>query len=152
NDLANLSCCTTTGTLFLLLTDQGFLKETDYVWETLDTIDGDSQFVDTEFRLAKAKSEEKCLQDGSKQIENDFLLAMSLSEEAGGPYARIKEPANDFHFAEQLQRKENETAVGHDSSDLTAGRNAAAAMQNPVQSDNLLTSAATPRVEKCRIL
>ncbi|KRY35025.1 Protein FAM63A [Trichinella spiralis] len=140
------------GTLFLLLTDQGFLKETDYVWETLDTIDGDSQFVDTEFRLAKAKSEEKCLQDGSKQIENDFLLAMSLSEEAGGPYARIKEPANDFHFAEQLQRKENETAVGHDSSDLTAGRNAAAAMQNPVQSDNMLTSAATPRVEKCRIL
>ncbi|KRY35030.1 Protein FAM63A [Trichinella spiralis] len=114
------------GTLFLLLTDQGFLKETDYVWETLDTI------------------------DAWRNV--NFLLAMSLSEEAGGPYARIKEPANDFHFAEQLQRKENETAVGHDSSDLTAGRNAAAAMQNPVQSDNMLTSAATPRVEKCRIL
>ncbi|KRZ73922.1 Protein FAM63A [Trichinella papuae] len=140
------------GTLFLLLTDQGFLKETDYVWETLDTIDGDSQFVDTEFRLAKAKSEEKCLQDGGKQIENDFLLAMSLSEEGGGPYARVKEPVNDFHFAEQLQRKENE-AVLHDSNDLTAGRNAAAAaVENPVQSDNMLTSTATPRVEKCRIL
>ncbi|KRZ39320.1 Protein FAM63A [Trichinella pseudospiralis] len=138
------------GTLFLLLTDQGFLKETDYVWETLDTIDGDSQFVDTEFRLAKAKSEEKCLQDGGKQIENDFLLAMSLSEEGAGPYARVKEPVDDFHFAEQFQRKENE-AVLHDSNDLTAGRNAA--VENPVQGDNMLTSTtATPRVEKCRIL
>ncbi|KRX90884.1 Protein FAM63A, partial [Trichinella pseudospiralis] len=136
------------GTLFLLLTDQGFLKETDYVWETLDTIDGDSQFVDTEFRLAKAKSEEKCLQDGGKQIENDFLLAMSLSEEGAGPYARVKEPVDDFHFAEQLQRKENE-AVLHDSNDLTAGRNAA--VENPVQGDNMLTSTtATPRVEKVK--
>ncbi len=37
------------GELFLLVTDQGFLKEPKVVWETLSSIDGDGHFVDDRF-------------------------------------------------------------------------------------------------------
>lgn len=33
-----------------MVTDQGFLKETRVVWETLNNIEGDSHFVDADFR------------------------------------------------------------------------------------------------------
>ena len=36
--------------LLLLVTDQGFLTESNVVWETLSNVEGDGHFVDTEFR------------------------------------------------------------------------------------------------------
>ena len=45
--------------IFLLVTDQGFLKENSVVWETLNSIDGDGQFVDTEFITAPPKASPK---------------------------------------------------------------------------------------------
>ncbi|XP_035670855.1 ubiquitin carboxyl-terminal hydrolase MINDY-1-like isoform X2 [Branchiostoma floridae] len=36
--------------LFLLVTDQGFLGEPNVVWETLSNVEGDSTFVDADFR------------------------------------------------------------------------------------------------------
>lgn len=35
----------------MLVTDVGFVGEPNFVWETLNNIDGDSQFVDGEFRI-----------------------------------------------------------------------------------------------------
>lgn len=32
------------------MTDQGFLNEPRVVWESLNSVDGDSRFVDVEFR------------------------------------------------------------------------------------------------------
>ena len=43
--------------LFQLVTDQGFLGETNVVWETLSSIDGESQFVDGHFRNVPPKPE-----------------------------------------------------------------------------------------------
>ena len=43
--------------LFLLVTDQGFLKEPRVVWETLSDIDGDCHFVDEKFVTAPPKEE-----------------------------------------------------------------------------------------------
>uniref|UniRef100_A0A8C7E9A4 Ubiquitin carboxyl-terminal hydrolase n=1 Tax=Nothoprocta perdicaria TaxID=30464 RepID=A0A8C7E9A4_NOTPE len=40
------------GHLYLLVTDQGFLQEEGVVWESLHTVDGDSCFCDTQFRLS----------------------------------------------------------------------------------------------------
>lgn len=37
--------------LFLLVTDQGFLTEDRVIWESLANVEGDSYFVDAEFRL-----------------------------------------------------------------------------------------------------
>ena len=45
--------------IFLLVTDQGFLKENSVVWETLNSIDGDGQFVDSEFITAPPKASPK---------------------------------------------------------------------------------------------
>lgn len=36
--------------LFQLVTDQGFLSETNVVWETLSNVEGDCHFVDSYFR------------------------------------------------------------------------------------------------------
>lgn len=43
--------------LFQLVTDQGFLGEANVVWETLSSIDGESQFVDGHFRTVPPKPE-----------------------------------------------------------------------------------------------
>ena len=43
--------------LYLLVTDQGFLKEPSVVWETLSGLDGNGQFVDQHFVERPAKVE-----------------------------------------------------------------------------------------------
>lgn len=40
-----------------MVTDQGFLGESSVVWETLGSIDGDGQFVDSHFRTDPPKPE-----------------------------------------------------------------------------------------------
>ena len=35
--------------LFVLVTDQGFLSESNVVWETLSNVEGDGHFVDAHF-------------------------------------------------------------------------------------------------------
>lgn len=42
--------------LLQLVTDQGFLSESNVVWETLGSIDGDGHFVDSQFRTVPPKS------------------------------------------------------------------------------------------------
>ncbi|KAL5111809.1 Ubiquitin carboxyl-terminal hydrolase MINDY-1 [Taenia crassiceps] len=39
------------GHIYVLVTDVGFVSEPNFVWETLNNIDGDSQFVDGEFHV-----------------------------------------------------------------------------------------------------
>ncbi|CDS41362.1 protein FAM63A [Echinococcus multilocularis] len=39
------------GRIYVLVTDVGFVSEPNFVWETLNNIDGDSQFVDGDFRV-----------------------------------------------------------------------------------------------------
>eukprot|EP00093_Oithona_nana_P011652 11652.XXX_554360_552142_1 [CDS] Oithona nana genome sequencing. len=70
--------------IFLLVTDQGFLKENSVVWETLNSIDGDGQFVDSEFITAPPKASPKVTstQDANlspeQQLEQDLQLAKAL--------------------------------------------------------------------------
>ncbi|KAG8198506.1 hypothetical protein JTE90_017372 [Oedothorax gibbosus] len=70
--------------LYQLVTDQGFVNE-NVVWETLNNIEGDGQFVDSNFVLVppKSSSEMPMTSDVSeeKQIDQDFLVALSLQEE-----------------------------------------------------------------------
>jgi len=74
--------------LFLLATDQGYLKESRHVWETLSNIDGDGHFVDDKFVTAPPKEESAAgaaLSDEpltpEQQLDQDHLLALSLAEE-----------------------------------------------------------------------
>lgn len=79
--------------LFLLVTDQGFLKEPRVVWETLNSIDGDNQFVDEGFLTVTPTAEESATHSAKpvdpsvadlppdKQIDRDLQLAMTLARE-----------------------------------------------------------------------
>ena len=42
-------------TLYLLVTDQGFLLQADVVWETLDSVQGDTVFVDKQFNVIQSQ-------------------------------------------------------------------------------------------------
>ncbi|QQP36533.1 YPL191C, partial [Caligus rogercresseyi] len=50
------------GRLYLLVTDQGFLKEASVVWETLDSVDGDITFVDEGFKIVSHSPEQQSSQ------------------------------------------------------------------------------------------
>ena len=47
------SMCKHQGVLYLLVTDQGFLDQADVVWETLDSVQGDTVFVDQQFNVVQ---------------------------------------------------------------------------------------------------
>ena len=43
------------GSLYLLVTDLGFLDQKDVVWETLDSVQGDTVFVDEQFKVVDSR-------------------------------------------------------------------------------------------------
>ncbi|ESO97473.1 hypothetical protein LOTGIDRAFT_214327 [Lottia gigantea] len=75
--------------LFLLVTDQGFLTETNVVWETLSNVDGDCHFVDGNFRTyTKPEPSTHVIPPptnvsigSEEQIDHDYLVALSLQQE-----------------------------------------------------------------------
>ncbi|KAK9390944.1 protein FAM63A [Crotalus adamanteus] len=88
--------------LYLLVTDQGFLNEDQVTWESLHNVDGDSCFCDAEFRLSHALGKEAA--GGSpvdqRQVDQDYMIALSLQRQQGGP------ALSDLELAQQLQQEE----------------------------------------------
>lgn len=77
--------------LFLLVTDQGFLTEDRVIWESLANVEGDSIFVDAEFRTLPAvqSSPEPAvhlpINQQLSQEDQDFLVALTLQQEQDAP-------------------------------------------------------------------
>ncbi|XP_072046036.1 ubiquitin carboxyl-terminal hydrolase MINDY-2-like [Amphiura filiformis] len=70
--------------LYVLGTDQGFLTESNVVWETLTNVEGDSHFVNGEFKTSPPSTSQAAAatpMSPSQQQESDFLVALSLQEE-----------------------------------------------------------------------
>ncbi|XP_053224758.1 ubiquitin carboxyl-terminal hydrolase MINDY-1 [Podarcis raffonei] len=92
--------------LYLLVTDQGFLHEEQVAWESLHNVDGDSCFCDAEFHLSHALGKEAA--GGSpqeqhlnqRQVDQDYMIALSLQQQQGGP------ALSDLELAQQLQQEE----------------------------------------------
>ncbi|XP_063172839.1 ubiquitin carboxyl-terminal hydrolase MINDY-1 [Candoia aspera] len=88
--------------LYLLVTDQGFLNEDQVTWESLHNVDGDSCFCDAEFHLSHALGKEAA--GGSpvdqRQVDQDYMIALSLQRQQGGP------ALSDLELAQQLQQEE----------------------------------------------
>lgn len=116
--------------MFILVTDQGFLKEPKVVWETLDSVDGDVLFVDETFQVVPPKPEPEVGQAASnsptvpltqeQQIDQDLLLAVTLQEEDKRCRERDQEWENkvgdtsgltDEELAKRLQEEGNEAAA-----------------------------------------
>ncbi|KAK2836140.1 hypothetical protein Q7C36_014009 [Tachysurus vachellii] len=93
------------GYLYLLVTDQGFLQEDTLVWESLHNVEGDGNFCDSEFRLchpAQKSTSRSTAQQQQMQIDQDYLVAMSLQQSQG----EAPGPLSDLELATRLQQEE----------------------------------------------
>ncbi|XP_067282140.1 ubiquitin carboxyl-terminal hydrolase MINDY-1 [Pseudorasbora parva] len=95
------------GHLYLLVTDQGFLQEESLVWESLHNVEGDGNFCDSDFRLCHppqkpSAASQPSAQQQQLQIDQDYLVAMSLQQEQG----EAPGPLSDLELARQLQQEE----------------------------------------------
>ncbi|XP_010753802.1 ubiquitin carboxyl-terminal hydrolase MINDY-1 [Larimichthys crocea] len=97
------------GHLYLLVTDQGFLQEERLVWESLHNVEGDGNFCDSDFRLCHPPQRAPptaalppSAQEQQRQIDQDYLVAVSLQQQQGGAPG----PLSDLELARQLQQEE----------------------------------------------
>ncbi|KAJ8247885.1 hypothetical protein GJAV_G00251690 [Gymnothorax javanicus] len=101
------------GQLYLLVTDQGFLTEEKVVWESLHNVDGDGNFCDSEFRLRPPSDPETVYHGQQDQIEQDYLMALSLQQEQQSlelNWEQIPEGISDLELAKKLQEEEDRRA------------------------------------------
>uniref|UniRef100_A0A4W5RF32 Ubiquitin carboxyl-terminal hydrolase n=1 Tax=Hucho hucho TaxID=62062 RepID=A0A4W5RF32_9TELE len=97
------------GHLYLLVTDQGFLQEEGLVWESLHNVEGDGNFCDSNFRLCHPPQRSVLVtqpdnltpQQQQRQIDQDYLVAMSLQQQGAAPGA-----LSDLDLARRLQEEE----------------------------------------------
>ncbi|XP_075064168.1 ubiquitin carboxyl-terminal hydrolase MINDY-2 isoform X2 [Mixophyes fleayi] len=101
------------GLLYLLVTDQGFLTEENIVWESLHNVDGDGNFCDSEFHLRPPSDPESVYQGQQDQIDQDYLMALSLQQEQQNQdidWEQIPEGISDLELAKKLQEEEDRRA------------------------------------------
>ncbi|KAI8500724.1 Ubiquitin carboxyl-terminal hydrolase MINDY-2 [Branchiostoma belcheri] len=130
--------------LFLLVTDQGFLGEPNVVWETLSNVEGDSTFVDADFRttvpnhggsaqvpLSSQQQIDQVLktvvsslgdsfrtlaryaplpQQSKQQMDQDYLVALTLQQEAAQDGEQQPAAMSDLELAKKLQEEEDARA------------------------------------------
>ncbi|XP_016319010.1 protein FAM63B-like isoform X2 [Sinocyclocheilus anshuiensis] len=100
--------------LYLLVTDQGFLTEEKVVWESLHNVDGDGNFCDSEFHLRPPSDPETVYRGQQDQIDQDYLMALSLQQEQQasdkGGWEQIPEGISDLELAKKLQEEEDRRA------------------------------------------
>ncbi|XP_013403326.1 ubiquitin carboxyl-terminal hydrolase MINDY-1 [Lingula anatina] len=112
--------------LFVLVTDQGFLTESNVVWETLSNVEGDCHFVNCNFvTYRKAEMTQGAGQGPAKaspenpesQVDHDYLVALSLQQDQADQLpASTWSPGQesteqtDLQLAMQLQEEENRRA------------------------------------------
>lgn len=110
------------GEIYTLVTDHGYLTEDNIIWETLDNIEGAGRFFDSNFQVSEITnrqvSEFNAIDQRQQQLENDFLMALSLKEEEtvlGQDTQRHQQQdetachktIDDFELAKQLQAQED---------------------------------------------
>ncbi|KAH8053338.1 Lys48-specific deubiquitinase [Aureococcus anophagefferens] len=78
------------GHIYVLVTDVGYQHEASIVWEKLDGVDGDTEFVDGEFRVARPKSTlaPSTRQTDGADADADYLVALQLQQESDESAAR----------------------------------------------------------------
>lgn len=104
--------------MYTLVTDHGYLTEDNVIWESLDNIEGAGKFFNSNFLPSGMVSTKQVsiLEEHDqrvKQMENDFLMALSLKEEdersaqANDNEASRQRSVTDFELAKQLQEEED---------------------------------------------
>lgn len=141
-------------TLLLLVTDQGFLNEHEFVWETLEDVAGNSRFINAEFKMAPLKkmaespmppnkndnTNKANTSTDQKQLDSDLLIAMSLAREDTSSSKASEE--SDLQMALKLQEEEDRlgaSQVPQQSGGAAGGPSSAGSLQprnNPDDEDD----------------
>ncbi|XP_052800935.1 ubiquitin carboxyl-terminal hydrolase MINDY-2-like [Mya arenaria] len=122
--------------LLQLVTDQGFLHESNVVWETLGNVDGDCHFVDSNFHTFTKPEPPPLKMDPSnvpfnseEQIDQDYLVALSLQQEQQSSEQPQQQgwtnPAphlSDEELAKHLQAEEEQRAAAAAAAAAESGR------------------------------
>nr|XP_039261693.1 ubiquitin carboxyl-terminal hydrolase MINDY-2-like [Styela clava] len=87
--------------LFTLITDFGFLQESNVVWETLSGVHGDSNFVDGNFLNTPPKTE-----TSNSPQNTDYDLQIALSMQQDMPETASAPQKSDYEYALQLHEEE----------------------------------------------
>lgn len=96
--------------LFTLITDFGFLKEQNVVWESLSSVQGDSQFVDGKFFNSPPKCENALSASEVPNTDHDYELALSMQQAqvaSSSSSGQPRDTLSDFELARRLQEQEN---------------------------------------------
>jgi len=94
------------GMLYLLVTDFGYAQVSNVVWEKLDVIDGDTEYVNAEFSTSPAA----VFQDGGPNMNDDprshsdYHLALQLSQENYHQAKRGNQPIRPGPHGGELER------------------------------------------------
>ncbi|CAM9168378.1 unnamed protein product [Choristocarpus tenellus] len=75
------------GKLYLLVTDLGYAREYSVVWEKLDQIDGDTEYVDNSFMRISSATLSPALKLHHNHDDQDYILALTLQQGATTPSA-----------------------------------------------------------------
>jgi hypothetical protein len=100
------------------VTDQGFLQERNIVWESLNNIENDGVFVNSEFQSVVPQPDVSPT-ERKEQIDKDYLIALSMQEELkkqlqqSEQWDEYKQRAGyseltDEELASKLQKEEEE--------------------------------------------
>lgn len=116
--------------LFLLVTDQGFLTEPAVVWETLNNIEGDGYFVNSDFKTVTLESQGPLLSNspGKTQASPGSASAGTNSNNTSSPaktnldYAKsLSQEDKDYLIALSLQQDTSSQSSRTDSPIQTTG-------------------------------
>jgi len=101
------------GLLYLLVTDLGYANVNEVVWEKLDDVTGDTEYMDHLFQTSKPRS----------QSEVDYQIALQISRENAGENAQEEEQVA--------------TAIEASMLDSNAGQHSATPPSTQMNDDNL---------------
>ncbi|KAI6655512.1 Protein FAM63A isoform X1 [Oopsacas minuta] len=98
------------GKLYLLVTDYGFLNESRFVWEALDTVDGDTQFFDSSFNLVSTSDNQVSVLEGAHSTSKTETPKEATAESSAPHQShQIASQADsdkyNFELAEKLVRE-----------------------------------------------
>eukprot|EP00731_Ephydatia_muelleri_P014472 Em0008g192a len=121
------------GRLLLLVTDHGFVNEQEYVWQFLQDIDGDGDFLDARFKRSKHSRTQTAENQSSLSSPSptppsltspmaddrvqDYQLALRLQQEEQHRAIQARDQALAMRLQKQEVKREREREMAEDKSD-----------------------------------
>ncbi|WVZ78551.1 hypothetical protein U9M48_026243 [Paspalum notatum var. saurae] len=97
------------GSLYLLATDQGFISQTDLVWQKLDEVNGDGVFLTSNFTPFKAETPRNDSWNEQQAMTSTADYLAQFDNSTSGKY--VLPPVFSYCFSVQIVRSDLELAI-----------------------------------------